>query len=90
MRPGQYLCLLEFHSTPQFGQSCGTIQAVRTTRTASVLDMMSAQYTLDSAGWKTQTYVSQYDDGSCLSTLDADCVEAVQRQAEDSAMQLVG
>lgn len=33
---------------------------------------------------------SQYDDGSCLATLDSGCIEAVQQQAEESAMQLVG
>jgi len=33
---------------------------------------------------------SQYDNGSCLATLDASCIDAVQQQAEDSAMQLVG
>jgi hypothetical protein len=32
---------------------------------------------------------SQYDNGSCLATLDASCIEAVQRQSEEFAMQLV-
>jgi hypothetical protein len=32
----------------------------------------------------------QYDNGSCLATFDAECINAVQRQAEESAMQLVG
>ncbi|KAM0706368.1 hypothetical protein Q7P35_005694 [Cladosporium inversicolor] len=33
---------------------------------------------------------SQHDDGSCLAILDASCIEALQRQAEEAAMQLVG
>lgn len=33
---------------------------------------------------------SKYDNGSCLATFDASCVEAIQRQSEESAMQLVG
>lgn len=32
---------------------------------------------------------SQYDNGSCLATLDSDCIDALQRSAEDLAMQLV-
>jgi hypothetical protein len=36
------------------------------------------------------TYLrSQHDNGSCLATLDASCIEAVQRQSEEAAMQLV-
>lgn len=33
---------------------------------------------------------SQYDNGSCLATFDGGCVEAVSRQSEEFAMQLVG
>jgi hypothetical protein len=32
---------------------------------------------------------SQHDNGSCLATLDASCIEAFQRQSEDFAMELV-
>lgn len=33
---------------------------------------------------------AQYDNGSCLTAFDADCVSALQQQSEDFALQLVG
>jgi hypothetical protein len=44
----------------------------------------------DGNGLLSNTYRrSQYDNGSCVATLDASCIEAFKRQSEESAMQLV-
>lgn len=42
-------------------------------------------------GVRNNTHLrAQYDDGSCLAALDANCINALQQQAEALAMQSVG